>query len=67
MAEIVTIKLKKWDEVSKNHAIVKDGSLGVKPIVFENRERFLKIVKTHRPYCSSDFKKQYFIPDLSNI
>ena len=47
--------------------IEQNSTLRVDPLKKEARERFLKKVNAHRPYCSSDFKKQYFIPDLSNI
>lgn len=47
--------------------IEQNPTLGVKPLKGKARESFMKKVNAHRPYCSSDFKKQYFIPDLSNI
>lgn len=30
-------------------------------------KEFLDVVNERRPYCSSDFKKQFFIRDLSSI
>ena len=44
-----------------------NSTLSVKPLNGEARKRFMEKVNAHRPYCSSDFKKQHFIPDLSYI
>ncbi len=67
MAKVETIKFNKGLEVLKKNVIVKNPTMGVKPLTGKALENFKAKVNVHRPYCSSDFKKQYFIPDLSNI
>lgn len=37
---------------------------GLKPTATTHKE-ILKMVSERRPYCLNDFKKQYFIPNLS--
>ena len=38
-----------------------------KKLSAEEFQEFQKIVNERRPYCSSDFEKQYFIPNLSKL
>ncbi len=56
---------------NSNHAfdqdiVVRRHFTGKKLSPQEFRE-FQKIVNERRPYCSSDFKKQHFIADLSKL
>ena len=48
------------------HIIVRNDWCG-KKLNAEQFQEFQKIVNVRRPYCSSDFVPQTFIPDLSHI
>ena len=47
----------------KKKFVVSEITKRYKPTEDSHRE-ILEMVSKRRPYCPSDFKKQYFIPDL---
>lgn len=51
------------NNVFENNIIIKRDFTG-KKLSPEEFQEFQNIVNERRPYCSSDFKKQHFIPDL---
>lgn len=50
-----------------NNFVITRHSLGFNKLGFNEFEEIIRIVDKRRPYCSSDFVPQYFIPDLSTI
>ena len=52
--------------VFDNNIIIRRDFTG-KKLSPEDFQKFQKIVNERRPYCSLDFKKQHFIPDLSKV
>lgn len=52
--------------VIADHIVFRDDWCG-KKLNAEQFQEFQKIVNVRRPYCSSDFVPQTFIPDLSHI
>lgn len=52
--------------VFKNNIIIKRNFVG-KELSARDAKIFQDVVNERRPYCSSDFRKQHFIPDLSSI
>ncbi|MBQ2175591.1 MAG: hypothetical protein II453_11195 [Alphaproteobacteria bacterium] len=51
--------------VFENNIIIQHNFVG-KEMNAKEAKIFQEIVNKRRPYCSSDFKKQTFIPDLSS-
>ena len=52
--------------VFEDNIIIRRDFTG-KKLSAEEFQEFQKIVNERRPYCSSDFKKQHFIPNLSEL
>ena len=52
--------------VFEDNIIIRHDFTG-KKLSAEEFQEFQKIVNERRPYCSSDFKKQHFIPNLSKL
>lgn len=50
----------------EDNIVVKRDFTG-KKLSPEEFQEFQKIVNERRPYCSSDFRKQHFIADLSDL
>lgn len=63
---VPTFSMEGW-AVLKKTFIKPTFKSNLKPLTKEQFKEFQEIVNVHRPYCSSDFVKQHFIGDLSDI
>lgn len=64
--EVPTFSMEGW-AVLKKTFIKPTFKSDLNPLTKEQFKEFQDIVNVHRPYRSSDFVKQHFIRDLSDI